>query len=94
MYNISMSSLRVLCLQKWLKIGREPSEDIPNNISCSPDFLKKEVMLTTKDTKKFSANAIFQTYITLEHQAHTNGILATFEYGFQTLISVFRAPSC
>ena len=40
-----MSSLRVLCLQKWLKIDREPAEYIPNNISCSPDFLKKEVML-------------------------------------------------
>ena len=40
-----MSSLRVLCLQKWLKFGREPAEDIPNHISCSPDFLKKEVML-------------------------------------------------
>ena len=45
MYNISKSSVRVLYLQKWLKIGREPAEYIPNNISCSPDFLKEEVML-------------------------------------------------
>ena len=52
MYNISMSSLRVLCLQKWLKIGREPAEYIPNNISCSPDFLKKEVMLLDKDQRE------------------------------------------